>query len=501
LTPTVSLRRALDDPALLGSVLPGPSWLAWRALLIATMGEPLIDVERDAFRRLTGRDQEPLERCEEFCGVVGRRGGKTRAAATLGVYLAALCDHRENLAIGERGLVLFIAQNQRQASVAFNYAAGILDSVPLLGQLVIGRTSDTLSLSGGIDLEVRASSFRGLRGPTCVAVIGDEVAFWFSDDCANPDSEILNAVRPMLATTGGLLIAISSPHARRGEMYATHKRHYGPAGDPRILVAQGASRDFNPSLPQAVVDRAYERDAVSASAEYGGQFRADLEAFVSREVVEDAIDSGIYERAPISNTRYAGFIDPSGGAQDSMTLAIAHKEGRVLTLDAVRERRPPFSPEAVVAEFSDLFKRYRIAAIDGDRYAGEWPREAFRRHGIEYHSAKKTKSELYGSLLPELNSGNVALLDNPRLVAQLCALERRTSRGGRDIIDHAPGSHDDLANAVAGALVTAIRRERFAPICETGLPIVISADSDVHWINDEFRDSPATALWRAQQRL
>jgi hypothetical protein len=34
------------------------------------------------------------------------------------------------------------------------------------------------------------------------------------------------------------------------------------------------------------------------------------------------------------------------------------------------------------------------------------------------------------------------------LAAQLCALERRTSRGGRDSIDHAPGAHDDLANAV-----------------------------------------------------
>ncbi|WP_148360629.1 hypothetical protein [Acidisphaera rubrifaciens] len=45
------------------------------------------------------------------------------------------------------------------------------------------------------------------------------------------------------------------------------------------------------------------------------------------------------------------------------------------------------------------------------------------------------------------------LLDVPRLTAQLCALERRTARGGRDSIDHAPGAHDDLANAAAGALV------------------------------------------------
>jgi hypothetical protein len=52
----------------------------------------------------------------------------------------------------------------------------------------------------------------------------------------------------------------------------------------------------------------------------------------------------------------------------------------------------------------------------------------------------------------------VDLLDNDRLVTQLTSLERRTSRGGRDSIDHAPGAHDDLANAMAGALVTAYKQ-------------------------------------------
>jgi hypothetical protein len=42
------------------------------------------------------------------------------------------------------------------------------------------------------------------------------------------------------------------------------------------------------------------------------------------------------------------------------------------------------------------------------------------------------------------------------LANQLCGLERRTARGGRDSIDHAPGAHDDLANCVAGAIVSAI---------------------------------------------
>ena len=37
-----------------------------------------------------------------------------------------------------------------------------------------------------------------------------------------------------------------------------------------------------------------------------------------------------------------------------MSLAIGHKEGNGPILDAVRERRPPFSPEDVVSEFAEL---------------------------------------------------------------------------------------------------------------------------------------------------
>ena len=121
-------------------------------------------------------------------------------------------------------------------------------------------------------------------------------------------------------------------------------------------------------------------------------------------------------------------------------------------LDAVRERRPPFSPEDVVEEFAETLRAYRIAKVQGDRYGGEWPREQFSKRGIRYEPAERTKSDLYRELLPLLNSGKVELLDNSRLIAQLCSLERRTARGGRDSIDHPPGAHDDIANAMAGAI-------------------------------------------------
>src|SRR5262249_32468811 len=122
-------------------------------------------------------------------------------------------------------------------------------------------------------------------------------------------------------------------------------------------------------------------------------------------------------------------------------------------VDCLREIKPPFSPEAVVKEFADLLNVYGTREVEGDRYAGEWPREQFRKHGIAYTIAEHTKSEIYLSTLPLLNSGRVELLDNARLIAQLLGLERRTSRMGKDSIDHAPNAHDDLVNSACGALL------------------------------------------------
>jgi hypothetical protein len=122
--------------------------------------------------------------------------------------------------------------------------------------------------------------------------------------------------------------------------------------------------------------------------------------------------------------------------------------------------KPPFSPDAVVEEFAALLKTYGVSRVTGDNYAGEWPKERFSVHGITYDPSPKNKSAIYQEFLPALNGQRVRLLDLPRLTGQLCSLERRTARGGRDSIDHAPGGHDDVANAVAGVLVNILQDRR-----------------------------------------
>lgn len=449
----ISMREALADPRLLGGAIPGPSWLPWRAVMIASLGEPLTTEERAAFQAVTGREREPMERVEELWGVVGRRGGKTRSAATLGAYISTCCEFTDVLAPGERGVLPILAASTAQASRAFMHIRSVLEHSPALAEMIEGEpTADTIRLTAPVDIVVRPANFRTIRGITAVAAICDEVAFWMIEGSVNPDAEILNALRPALATTEGMLAVISSPYAKRGEVYGAVRQHYGPSGDPRILVAKGPSKAFNSTLPQRVIDRAYERDAAAAASEYGGEFRDDIAAFVTREVVEACIAPGLKVRPPVPGLGYVGFVDPSGGLNDSMTLAIAHREGDRCVLDLVVERKPPMSPEAVVEDFCGILKAYGVTKVTGDRWGGEFVREPFRKRGIAYDLAEKVRSELYRDLLPALNSGQADLLDLPVLINQLVSLERRVARSGRESIDHPPNGHDDVANAVAGAI-------------------------------------------------
>jgi hypothetical protein len=112
----------------------------------------------------------------------------------------------------------------------------------------------------------------------------------------------------------------------------------------------------------------------------------------------------------------------------------------------------------VVADFAATLKSYRCATLFGDRYAGQFPRELFRKCGVTYTPAERSKSDLYVELLPLINSRRVELLDDRKAIAQLVGLERRTSRVGKDSIDHAPGGHDDRINAITGVVVTAAAR-------------------------------------------
>ncbi len=452
----MNILQALDDPGLFRNHFRGDTWQPWRAFLAALFALVMDAAECALYTHHTGRQKPPTAAFKEAALVIGRRGGKSRILSLIAVFLACFFDYEPYLAPGEVATIAIIAADRRQARSIFRFTLGLLRAVDMLAGMIQDETAETITLSNRVVIEIATASFRVSRGYTFAAVLADEVAFWRSDDSANPDQEIISAIRPGLATipTAMLLLA-SSPYRKRGVLYSAFTKHFGQ-DDSRVLVWKASTLEMNPGLDARIVEEAYADDPEAASAEYGAEFRSDLSDFIPRDIINACTPLDRFEIAPSRGRRYVAFIDPSGGTgTDSMTLAIAHREGEKSILDAVREAKPPFSPEAVTVDFATFLKTYGINRVTGDRYAGEWPREQLRKRGIEYDLSEQPKSDIYRDCLPLLNSGRAELLNIPRLASQFCGLERRTSRSGRDSIDHAPGGHDDLCNVAAGALLLA----------------------------------------------
>jgi hypothetical protein len=447
-----TIAEAMDDPQLLGHAFVGPSWNGWRAILKAAYALPMTPEEVDLFRSVAERDP-PESQVRELVVIAGRRAGKDSIASGIAAHAAAFRDYRPLLRRGERAIVGCIASDKDQAGIVRNYT-GPFFADGILKSLVERETADGLDLSTGASIKVMTNNNRATRGYPYAVAIFDEVAFWRDENSTTPDKETYRAVIPGLATIpGALLVMISSPYRKSGLLWEKYRKHYGKDGDVLVIVAP--SKVLNPTLDQRLIDEALRDDPEAARSEWLGQFRDDIAQFVDPEVVEAAAITGRHELPRVAGAVYVGFTDAAGGSGgDSHTSAVAHFDRKTdrIVLDALRERRPPFSPEATIEEHAAFFKSYGIRKIVGDRWGGEFPREAFRKHGIEYTVSERVKSDIYKDTLPLMNSGRVDLLDNPRLTAQLCALERRTARGGRESIDHPPGGHDDLANAALGAV-------------------------------------------------
>jgi hypothetical protein len=443
-------------------------WRTWLVFLTAVYGLPLSDLlpfglsEDEAlaiFVKHTGRTSyaPPLGGYAESVAVVGRQGGKDRIGSAIQAYEAMIATPEAD---GTDLYSVSVCQDARASlRTQFSYACAPFRQIPMLRQLVTAERSDTLELSTGIVLASYPCRPQAVRGLRANVVICSELAFFRSTDGNPTDEEMLRAVRPMLATTKGKLVIFSSPYSQSGALYELHRKHHGK-DESMTLVWQATAPEMNPTLPIDYLKRMEQDDPEAYQSEVLGEFRSGTALFIDANAIAACVAEDVRERAPVAGKLYFGFVDPSGGRNDAFTAAIAHAEGDRVVLDAVRVTVPPFNPTGVIAEFVDLFRRYRVTQVMGDRYAADFVSEQFRVHGVRYQASDRDRSAIYLELLPLINAERVVLLDVPELLREIRGLERRRGATGRDRIDHAPGRHDDLANAAAGALISASQRRR-----------------------------------------
>ena len=448
----VGIVDAMTSAKLFGPYFPGSSWNGWRTVLRGAFALPMTEREREFFRNVTGREP-PSKRVRELWIIAGRRAGKDSIASLIVGHTAAMFSGTERLRRGERALCLALACDRDQAKIVLNYVRAYFAEIPALKAMVQRETANGFALSNGVDVAVGTNSFRSVRGRPILTVVLDECAFYRDENSASPDEEIYRALRPGMATLAGdaMLIGISTPYRRSGLLYKKFRDHYAKDGD--VLVVKAPSTTLNPILDQSIIDAAMAEDPAAAAAEWLAEFRDDISGWLSRELIEAAVDRGLTVRPPQRATRYYSFCDPSGGANDSFTAAIAHNDNGTVVLDCLIEIKAPFNPDNATADIAVTLKSYNIHKTTADRYAAQWVVAAFARHGITLAHSERDRSQIYLDVLPLFSSGRVRLIDNQRLVSQFAALERRTFPTGKDRIDHSPGGHDDCANSAAGAMV------------------------------------------------
>lgn len=459
------------------------TWRAWLVFLRAAYGLPLTDEDRARFQRHTGRTEyrPPPGGWSEVVCVVGRQSGKSRIASMVAAFAAATTTQEQD---GTDLYALLIAQDQR-ASVRtlFAYARAPFVHVPLLAQVLTNGTADTLTLSNGCTVAAYPARPAAVRGLRARVVVLDELAFYRSSDNLPTDAEMLRAVRPCLATTGGKLFILSSPYAQSGALYDLHRRHFG-RNDSAVLVWQASAPEMNPTLSPDYLARMAQNDPEAYRSEVLGEFRQGVSTFLDPETIAASVETGVRERRPEPGISYTSFDDPaSGSGADAWSKGISHREGDRVVLDVLRAWMPPFNPSSVIAESAALSKAYGLHATTGDRYAPGFVLEGFRAHGITYAPSTQDRSTLYLEMLPLLNAGRVRLLDLPDLLRELRGLERRRGTAGRDRVDHAPGAghHDDRSNSAAGALVLAAGRDATAAAAVTRWALNVGADEPRRW--------------------
>jgi hypothetical protein len=425
--------------------LPGPSWRGWRSVIAALLGKPPEDAA--LVRRIADRQHLPSLPVKEGWIIAGRGSGKSRAVATLGVALATCRTYPH--APGEKIFGGIAAPDRRQSTVTLGYVRGLLRSSTALESLITNEGKEWIEL-GDFIIEVITASSVGPRGRSYGFFIGEEANFFPCETSSDPDRELFISVRPGLARVkGSMLLVVSSAYARRGELFRMWQTRHDR---PDILVIQASTTDLNPAFDQGEIDRAMADDPVSAQSEYYSQWRGDITRFIDAEALQACVDVGVRERPPEPGIQYYAFVDPSGGSQDSMVLAVGHPAGDKAMLDLVREIRAPFDPRKATAELAGVLRPYRVTKVVGDAYSAQWVRSAFDSHGIHYTLSERAKSQIYTEVLALINSQRAALLDDKRLLGQFLGLERRTGKT-RDSIDHGPNQHDDCCNAASGALL------------------------------------------------
>jgi len=392
--------------------------------------ETVLDFHPFAYQEKLLRDNSP-----RIVSCMGRQTGKTTTIAVKALHFAYM---------NPRTITLIVSPSLRQSMILFDRVVALIYNNEWLPTSVVRKTRTVIQLDTESQIIALPCSENLLRGYTAHLLIIDEAAFI-------PENTLTNILFPMLATTSGTLILLSTPWGKSHFFYRAFM-------DPDFSVHRVKSsecpiikQDFLRKQRQLVTKEAY-------AMEYEAEFQEATMSYFSQDLIRSCIDPSLELEYDLENVtpkrgdHYAG-VD-IGKLRDHSVVAVVKQEKDVLKLVFLKEfpLETPYSH--IIGFIVKADRKFGFTKILIDRSgAGEAVIEEIVAQGLTSTESKsftmQSKAEMLAYLRIKMEQGTFKMPYSHRLCQQINSQQYEYTKTGQLKFWHSPNIHDDQLWALA----------------------------------------------------
>jgi phage FluMu gp28-like protein len=372
---------------------------------------------------------------------MARQTGKTTTIATKAIHFAYTNPNTTTL---------IISPSLRQSMIMFDKIQTLTTQNQLLAKSITRKTHTIIQLTNNSQIIALPCSENLLRGYTAQLAICDEAAFI-------PEKTITQIIFPMLSTTNGTAIFLSTPWDKNHFFY---KAFLNPAYNTHKVKSTQCpliTQQFLEEMQQNMTHEAYQM-------EYEAEFTETQNTYFPQNLIRKTVEkaqklnqelhTNLEQNFP-KGKYYAG-ID-LGKLQDHTALTITKAEDNTISLFYIHEFPLKTPYNQIIGHLAKANEKFLFQKVLVDQTGvGEPILEEIRNQGMNCVEGLKftteTKEELLTGLKMLMEQEELAIPYDRRLCEQMNEQQYVYGKNGRLQFNHPPNSHDDMLWSLALAV-------------------------------------------------
>lgn len=385
------------------------------------------------------------DQSKRIVACMGRQTGKTTAIAMKAIYFA---QTNSNVT------VLITSPSLRQSIIMFDRIGYFVYSTRLRNRLV-RATRTLIHFDNGSRIVALPCSENLLRGYSAQMVIADEAAFM-------PEQVITRVIFPMLSTTDGYAIFLSTPWGRNHFFYRAFMNPYYSAHKVKSNECPLIKPGFLDEMRQNMTREAY-------LMEYEAEFAEAFNSFFPQDLIRRSVELAQKINLEASTNLEASFPEGEyfagvdfGKLQDYSVVTVMKREGDTLRLVYMHQFALETPYTNVIGHLVRGQQKFAFRQMLVDQTGlGEPVLEEIRNQGINCAEGVKftieVKEDLLTTLKIAMEQNRLAIPYHRELCEQINEQQYSYSKIGHLQFSHPENSHDDMLWSLALAVYAAMQ--------------------------------------------